>query len=131
MDEKEWLSYKKIMTEAQYAAWTKKRDEWIALSSKSTQTRSDRQTPKRDLRLELKTAKPTTPTNTARTITQEFSAFTAEFNTTSHGNLPLPLPVEAILDSGFIAYCDRGFSALKKRNHRTENLGSRQVKRGA
>lgn len=116
MDEKEWSSYKNIMTEAQYAAWTKKRDEWIAIDSQSTQARTEDPTPKRDLRLELKTAKPTTPKNTARTIAQEFLAFTAEFNTTSHGNLPLPLPVEAILDSGFIAYCDRGFSALKHIN---------------
>lgn len=113
MDETEWSSYKNIMTEAQYAAWTKKRDEWIALKSRSTQVRSDRQTPKRDLRLELKTEKHTTPTNTAQTIAQEFSAFTADFNTTSHGNLRLPLPVEAILDSGFIAYCDRGIEALQ------------------
>ena len=113
MDEKEWSSYKKIMTEAQYAAWTKKRDEWISIDSKSTQARSEDQTSKRDLHLELKTEKPVITADTAQTIAQEFSAFEADFIRASHDRLPLPLPVAAILDSGFIAYCDRGISALQ------------------
>jgi hypothetical protein len=113
MTEKQWSLYGKIMPPQQFAAWTKKRDEWIALSRKSIQARADHQMPERAQRLKLKTEKPTAPTDTARTIAQEFSAFTTDFNTTSHGNLRLPLPVEAILDSGFIAYCDRGISELQ------------------
>ncbi len=116
MDEKAWSSYKKITTEAQYAAWTKKRNEWIAIDSQSTQARTEDPTPKRDLRLELKTEKSVTPSDTARTIAQEFSVYTADFMSASHGNLRLPLPVEAILDSGFIAYCDRGISAFQHIN---------------
>ena len=113
MGEKEWSSYKKIMTEAQYAAWTKKRGEWIAIDSQSTQARSEDQTPKRDLRLELKTEKPIITSDTARTIAQEFSTYVADFIRTSHGRLPLPSSVRDILDSGFIDYCDRGMSALQ------------------
>jgi len=113
MDEKEWSCYKNIMTEPQYAAWTKKRDEWFDFSRKSTQGLTDDQTPKRDLRLELRTEKLSAPTDTARTIAQEFSAYTADFTSSSHGKLRLPLPVESILDSGFIDYCDRGISALE------------------
>ncbi len=113
MDKKEWSYYKNIMTQPQYAAWTKKRDEWFDFSRKSTQGLTDDQTPKRDLRLELRTEKLSVPTDTARTIAQEFSAYTADFTSLSHGNLRLPLPVQAILDSGFIAYCDRGISALE------------------
>ncbi len=113
MTEKQWSLYGRVMPAPQYAAWTKKRDEWIALSRKSIQARADHQMPERDQRLKLKTEKPTAPAITARTIAQEFSAYTTDFNSTSHGNLPLPSPIQAILDSGFITYCDRGISALQ------------------
>ena len=112
MTEKQWSLYGKIMPPQQFAAWTKKRDEWIALSRTSTQARTEVQTPKRDPRLELKTEKPTAPADTARTIAQEFSVFTANFISTGHGNFSLPPPVQAIFDSGFITYCDRGISAF-------------------
>lgn len=116
MTEKQWSLYGKIMSPQQYAAWTKKRDEWIAFSRKSTQARAKGQTPKRDPRLELKTEKPTDLADTGRTIAQEFLAYTTDFNSLSRGNLRLPLPVQAILDSGFIEYCDRGISALQHIN---------------
>lgn len=112
MTEKQWSLYGRVMPAPQYAAWTKKRDEWIALSRKSIQARAEDQTPKRDPRLELKTEKPTAPTDTARTIVQEFLAIRAELMETSHGNPYLPPPVQAIFDSGFIDYCDRGISAF-------------------
>jgi hypothetical protein len=112
MTEKQWSLYGKIMPPQQFAAWTKKRDEWIALSRTSTQARTEVQTPKRDPRLELKTEKPTAPTNTGRTIVQEFLAFRAELMEKSHDNPYLPPPVQAIFDSGFLTYCDRGISAF-------------------
>jgi hypothetical protein len=113
MTEKQWSLYGKIMPPQQFAAWTKKRDEWIALSRTSTQARTEVQTPKRDPRLELKTEKPTAPADTARTIVQEFSAYEDDLTSLRYGSMPLRPTVQAFLDSGFIAYCDRGISALE------------------
>lgn len=112
MTEKQWSLYGKIMPPQQFAAWTKKRDEWIALSRKSIQARADHQMPERAQRLKLKTEKPTAPADTGRTIAQEFWAIRAKLMETSHGNPYLPPPVQTIFDSGFIAYCDRGISAF-------------------
>jgi len=115
LEENEWLKYKKVFTPTQYSAWTQKRDEWIAhCEEKNKDLPVDTKKPNDlNLRLRLQTEKSTTPTNTAQTIAQEFLAFRANLMKTSHGNPYLPPPIQAIFDSGFIAYCDRGISELQ------------------
>lgn len=113
MNENDWSRYQNLMTGPQYQAWTSKRHEWIALLSKRAQSPSEKQTPERNLRLELKTERPVLNTEGEPTVAEAFSRYSADFEAASHGRGLLPLPVQEIIDSDFITYCDVGVEALK------------------